>query len=1012
MKAIGIQLQTTATTADTFALACAWGARSTDHPVEHKTFRSFISGHTSTGYCTSITPIGAGYAVKEAVEHVSSSVRSVRGLCVPGPVHHTGVAALALLLIGRCRMDRTRLGCGFRGRSARYRSLARLSMAAAGPVVTSQEEAQEQNAHDERTHPEEPLIVTDLLARSFLSHFNNAFLNTIEKVRTPHLGRVISNLKDFASRVPPKYRSSIEKALRTEGFLSFLLSRASVSLLCAKATMPRSPGKPAPALGREHEELATVVEELYIAAMLHAEEQWEVELRADGTTFMAVATSFVRQLTDPRAMSLKQPNIQSALLGLDANPIVWTQYGLDLFGISFDAFFDFSAKKASEQANWKVSLLGGDSLYATAQWAMANLDSRECRKLIAKTIAMYSDGQLRKRELLWNIDLTIRQYLDLEKNAGVAAFFGASSACAALVNSVDDEIAQQIAEFGSDLGLIVGLLRDTRTTSIRSALTLGRMSAPVIFALDRDARLRQILNDRVSSPNDLEEAVQRVKTGGVDSTLGLVNRLGSRAAARLECLEDGEEKEALKTVTLGIACLPFSDATPGKSKECPVVHAPSDVDTSIFRKLSGHFDRRHFDLKVENLRLRAQMQRLRSRERAERERLDSIRNLANGARVPMGSSPALVGLGLNYDTREVDWLLSRGLERRAPLPERLELEALLSCVAADQLEVQHRLLGLGNAAESQKLKSAICEVFSAGGKRLRPALCLLVHRMLRAPVSLELKDVASDEVLTLCTAIEVIHTASLLHDDILDDADTRRQRKTVHRVFGPDVAVLSGDFLFAHASGLIESLERDEVTRLVSLVIEQFGHGELSQSAKRFDETLSLIDYMKKSFYKTASLLAAACRASAVLSGPPREVCDVMYTYGFYLGIAFQIADDVLDFDGTGEALGKPACQDLRDGLLTAPVILCLHGNEDLGLSPAPGAEEIRSLVQRRFQRDGDLVRAVHLVREGGGIEMAYRLAERMANKALEALMLVAPVDSEARRALAGLTKWAVRRSS
>jgi len=386
------------------------------------------------------------------------------------------------------------------------------------------------------------------------------------------------------------------------------------------------------------------------------------------------------------------------------------------------------------------------------------------------------------------------------------------------------------------------------------------------------------------------------------------------------------------------------------------------------------------------------------------------------------SSPK--GLGLEFDSQEIEWLLMRGLERRAPLPDQLELESLLSCISDGQEEVQNRLLSLSEAAQSQKLKHAVEEVFSSGGKRLRPALCLLVHSMLAdaaadqhrtslySQTAGSQKGAAYDNVLVLSTAIEIIHTASLVHDDILDDADTRRQQQTMHRIFGPDVAVLSGDFLFAHASGLIESLEDDEVTRLVSLVIEEFGYGELSQSAKRFDTKVSLFSYLKKSFYKTASLLAAACRASAVLTGPPGEVCDVLYSYGFYLGLAFQIADDVLDFVGSGEELGKPTGQDLREGNLTAPVILCLHGNEDLGMAPAAGSEELSRLIQRRFTQSGDLDRALQLIDEGGGVERAYALADKMANKALEALSLVAPADTDARRALAGLTRWAVKRSS
>ncbi|CAE7333312.1 SPS2 [Symbiodinium pilosum] len=856
------------------------------------------------------------------------------------------------------------------------------------------------------------VIVTDLIAQSFIKIFNNAFLNTIERVREPHLLNVLANLRNFAARVPSKYRGSIEKALKTEGFLSFLLSRAAVSLLCAKATLPP---QCEPKISKEHEELATVVEELYIAAMLHAEDQWDLELKADGKTFMAVATSFVKHLADPAP--LKAPNIQAALLGLDANPLIWTRYGLDLLGISLDLSLSSYQGATSSQAadRRKVSLLGGDSLYATAQWAMAKLHSRPCRKLIAKTIASYSDGQLRKRELLWNLDLTVKQYLEIEQVAGVAAFFGASTACAAFVNNVSDDIAQQMAEFGSDIGLVVGLLKDVRTVGMRSALKLGRISAPIIFAMQKDPRLRELLSSRLSQgASDFEEALRRVKESGMMPTIRLVNKLGARAAARLECLEESEEKEALLTLVRGVACLPLMEQS--GSEAVDDLTGPEDESDA---------QSRIFDMKVANLRLRAELQRIRSCEQRSRDRLESIQQVARGLELRAPARPSPKGLGLEFDSQEIEWLLMRGLERRAPLPEQLDLESLLSCISDGQEEVQRRLLGLSDAAQSQKLKYAVQEVFSSGGKRLRPALCLLVHSMLddsaaasqRRSVYAQTAAVpgqgaAYNKVLVLATAIEIIHTASLVHDDILDDADTRRQQQTMHRIFGPDVAVLSGDFLFAHASGLIESLEDDEVTRLVSLVIEEFGYGELSQSAKRFDTQVSLFNYLKKSFYKTASLLAAACRASAVLTGPPGEVCDVLYSYGFYLGLAFQIADDVLDFVGGEEELGKPTGQDLREGNLTAPVILCLHGNEDLGMTPAAGSKELARIIQRRFCQTGDLERALQLIDEGGGVQRAYALAEKMANKALEALSLVAPADTDARRALAGLTRWAVRRSS
>lgn len=851
------------------------------------------------------------------------------------------------------------------------------------------------SASASRFSTKESVIVTDLIAQSFIKIFNNAFLNTIERVRQPHLINVLKNLKTFAARVPPKYRGSIEKALRTEGFLSFLLSRAAVSLLCAKATLRPSQTK----LGREHEELATVVEELYIAALLHAEDQWDLELKADGKTFMAVAASFVKHLADPAP--LKTANIQAALLGLDANPLIWTRYGLDLLGISLNSIsiggYDTAAQTEPKDRR-KVSLLGGDSLYATAQWAMAKLDSRACRKLIAATIASYSDGQLRKRELLWNLDLTVKQYLEIEKVAGVAAFFGASTACAAFVNKVSDGIAQQLAEFGSDLGLVVSLLKDVRTVGMQTALKLGRISAPIIFAMQRDQRLKELLATRLTNKEDFEEALRRVKEYGMMPTIHLVNKLGARAAARLECLEESEEKEALLTLVRGVACLHLMEDGNVSS---------DDLSSEDF----GDPESRVFDMKVANLRLRAQLQRVHSSEQRSKNRLESIQAIARGDDVTSSSRRRTPkGLGLEFDSEEVEWLILRGLERRTPLPQQLDLNHLLSCVTEGRDEVQKRLLALREAAQSTKLKNAITEVFSSGGKRLRPALCLLVHSMLKTEGTVD-ADAAYEKVIVLATSIEIIHTASLVHDDILDDADQRRQQQTMHRIFGPDVAVLSGDFLFAHASGLIESLEDDDVTRLVSLVIEEFGYGELSQSAKRFDTSVSLFNYLKKSFYKTASLLAAACRASAVLTGLRCEVCDVLYTYGFYLGLAFQIADDVLDFTG-GEELGKPIGQDLAEGNLTAPVILCLQGSEELGMAASVDSTELARLIQRRFSGHGDLERSLQIINESGGVDRAYALAEKMANKALEALTLVAPNESEARRALAGLCKWAVRRSN
>lgn len=841
--------------------------------------------------------------------------------------------------------------------------------------------------------------MTDLLAKSFLTHFDNALIGTLETVRTPHLSKVLTNLRNFAARVPAKYRKSIDKAFVTDGILSFLLKRASVSLLVAKATMRRSADLPVD-VSDTHIQLATVVEELYIAAMLHGEDQWDQELKDDGKSFMAVAMALASHLTGTD--QFKRPRVLSALFGVDAKPDVLGQYGLDLLSLSVGKMVTENALKEMSDAEdrIKVSLLGGDSLYATAQWIMANLDSPACRKVIARTIASFSDAQLVRRECTWEYNLSLQKCLDVQRVSGEATFFSTATQCAAILNNVGDEVATELAQFGADFGLIFSLLKSIRHHGIREALRSGHMTAPVLFAVKRDPELTALLERRLNASEDLENSVKRVFEHGVRPTLDLIRYIGQRAVARLECLEDSQEKKVLASLTRGIACLP-EEAEVGSllsSFTLPVLPLANGFAATTSAQEVGN--------QLENIRLQALNKRLRSAAGEAQSILARVNKVALGG-VASDNNSSEAGLGIHMSSTELDWLVSRGLNKRASVPQTVNLDSLLLCVRGDVARVRQRLLNIGDLAESQKLKRTINEVFTASAKHLRPALCLLIHQLLVQNTR------ASNPVLVLATAIEVIHTASLVHDDVLDDADTRRQQQTTHRVFGKDVAVLSGDFLFATGVELVESLERDEISIMVSRVLEEFGEGELSQGARRFDLRFTVSDYLRKSFYKTGSLLAAACRATTVLSESSGLVADAMYSYGFYLGMAFQISDDVLDYTGSVEKLGKPAnCADLKEGYLTAPLLLCIHGSEDLGIERSPDAAELCDLVQRKLSLPGDFQRAGDLVRQSGGIEKAYALAEEMSQKALEALTFVAPKDSDARRALAGLTRWAVRRGS
>lgn len=153
---------------------------------------------------------------------------------------------------------------------------------------------------------------------------------------------------------------------------------------------------------------------------------------------------------------------------------------------------------------------------------------------------------------------------------------------------------------------------------------------------------------------------------------------------------------------------------------------------------------------------------------------------------------------------------------------------------------------------------------------------------------------------------EMIHVASLLHDDVLDDAETRRGLDTVNKMFGDKVAILAGDFLLARASVALAALKNTEVVGLIATCIENLATGEMMQSRCSQEERLSLDYYYRKTFLKTASLIANSCKSVALLGEHDDEVAQLAYDYGYHLGMSFQLIDDVLDFVGSSSSLGKP----------------------------------------------------------------------------------------------------------
>ncbi|KAG0698445.1 isoprenoid synthase domain-containing protein [Suillus ampliporus] len=266
--------------------------------------------------------------------------------------------------------------------------------------------------------------------------------------------------------------------------------------------------------------------------------------------------------------------------------------------------------------------------------------------------------------------------------------------------------------------------------------------------------------------------------------------------------------------------------------------------------------------------------------------------------------------------------------------------------------------------------------------------------------------------LRLAQIVEMIHVASLLHDDVLDKSPLRRGAASAPAAFGNKVAVLGGDFLLGRASAALSRLGSNETVELISSVIVNLVEGEILQMKGNGGEALHSSPspspstpsdkwsiYLKKTYLKTASLMAKGARAAVVLGGCREgEVWkEVAYAYGRNLGIAFQLIDDTLDFSSSTAQLGKPGFADIRLGLATGPA---LYAAEEF--------PELVGMIGRRFGGDGDVERALTLISSSRGVERTRELARVHAEKAREVLALLP--SSEARDALEGLTEGVVRR--
>jgi geranyl diphosphate synthase len=262
-------------------------------------------------------------------------------------------------------------------------------------------------------------------------------------------------------------------------------------------------------------------------------------------------------------------------------------------------------------------------------------------------------------------------------------------------------------------------------------------------------------------------------------------------------------------------------------------------------------------------------------------------------------------------------------------------------------------------------------------------------------------EVADKRYLQLGQITEMIHVASLIHDDVLDEADTRRGGQAVHTMYTNKVAVLAGDFLLARASVLLARLQHFQVVEVMASALDALVQGEIMQARGKKEDLLDINFYLRKSYFKTASLICSSCKCTALLAGHDEQdpVTVAAEQYGYHMGMAFQIVDDILDFTGASATLGKPAQADMELGLSTAPV---LFASEEV--------PEIKPLILRRFKEEGDVMRAVQLSQSTDCISKSYDLAEFHAQQAVDALDRMPP--SDARDALQRLLHVAISRTS
>jgi heptaprenyl diphosphate synthase len=291
--------------------------------------------------------------------------------------------------------------------------------------------------------------------------------------------------------------------------------------------------------------------------------------------------------------------------------------------------------------------------------------------------------------------------------------------------------------------------------------------------------------------------------------------------------------------------------------------------------------------------------------------------------------------------------------------------------------------------ESMLLRQASLHILQAGGKRIRPVFVLLAGKFGNYDINV-IKNVA--------VALELIHMASLVHDDVVDDADLRRGKPTIKSKWDNRIAMYTGDYLFALAIELMTEIEKPTAHKILSNSIVELCIGEIEQIKDKYRFDQHLKDYLRRIKRKTALLIAVSCQLGAIAAGVDKDIHKKLFQFGYYVGMSFQIIDDVLDFTATEKELGKPAGSDLLQGNITLPV---LYAMEDENIKK-------KILTVHEHMDKNELTIIINMIKDSSAIERSINMSDRYLDKAL-AILNELP-ENKANKTLRDIAKFIGRR--